>query len=292
MSRPDKNHVSQNDANGGHPPGQMPLRSAPGDRVSRLVQALEDSVIPRLVEAHRAMPQAAGVALQAHALPGPDGVKHFVDLVMSPDEQPMYAYIAALLADGLSIESIYLDVLAGAAHLLGDMWVDDRVDFTEVTVAVGRLQHIMRELSPAFGAEVEHPSGGRRVLLAPAPGEQHTFGVSMVSEFFLRAGWEVTFGEAGSRTNAIDMVEHDWFDVVGFSLGSALRLDELKKSIAEIRQRSCNHDIGVMVGGPIFLLNPEYVADVGADGTAIDGLQAPVSAEAMVAERSRRLVRD
>jgi hypothetical protein len=43
---------------------------------------------------------------------------------------------------------------------------------------------------------------------------------------------------------------------------------------------------------PIFLLNPEYVADVGADGTAIDGLQAPVSAEAMVAERSRRLVRD
>jgi methanogenic corrinoid protein MtbC1 len=202
------------------------------------------------------------------------------------------AYIAALLADGLSIESIYLDVLAGAAHLLGDMWVDDRVDFTEVTVAVGRLQHIMRELSPAFGAEVEHPAGGRRVLLAPAPGEQHTFGVSMVSEFFLRAGWEVTFGEAGSRTNAVEMVEHDWFDVVGFSLGSALRLDELKKSIAEIRQRSRNHDIGVMVGGPIFLLNPEYVADVGADGTAIDGLQAPVSAEAMVAERSRRLVRD
>ena len=80
--------------------------------------------------------------------------------------------------------------------------------------------------------------------------------------------------------------------MVGFSLGSALRLDELKKSIAEIRQRSRNHDIGVMVGGPIFLMNPEYVAQVGADGTAIDGLQAPVSAEAMVAERSRRLVRD
>jgi methanogenic corrinoid protein MtbC1 len=290
--QPDKHHVSQTDDNGVNTPARPLPRSTPGDRVSRLVQALEDSVIPRLVEAHRAMPQAAGAALQAHALPGPDGVKHFVDLVMSPDEQPMYAYIAALLADGLSIESIYLDVLAGAAHLLGDMWVDDRVDFTEVTVAVGRLQHIMRELSPAFGAEVEHPSGGRRVLLAPAPGEQHTFGVSMVSEFFLRAGWEVTFGEAGSRTNAVEMVEHDWFDVVGFSLGSALRLDELKKSIAEIRQRSRNHDIGVMVGGPIFVLNPEYVVQVGADGTALDGLQAPVCAEAMVAERSRRLVRD
>lgn len=284
--------MSQNDTNGGSPPGRTPPRSAPGDRVSRLVQALEDSVIPRLVEAHRAMPPAAGVAPQAHAVPGPEGVRHFVDLVMAPDEQPMYAFIAALLADGLSIESIYLDVLAGAAHLLGEWWVDDRVDFTEVTVAVGRLQHIMRELSPAFGAEVEHPSGGRRVLLAPAPGEQHTFGVSMVSEFFMRAGWEVTFGEAGSRTNAIEMVEQDWFDVVGFSVGTELRLDGLKKNIAELRQRSRNHDIGVMVGGPIFVLNPGYVAQVGADGTASDGLQAPIRAEAMVAERSRRLARD
>lgn len=284
--------MSQTDDNGVNTPARPSPRSAPGDRVSRLVQALEDSVIPRLVEAHRAMPRPAGVALQSHALPGPEGVKHFVDLVMAPDEQPMYAYIAGLLADGLSVESIYLDVLAGAAHLLGDMWVDDRVDFTEVTVAVGRLQHIMRELSPAFGADVDHPSGGRRVLLAPAPGEQHTFGVSMVSEFFMRAGWEVTFGEGGSRTSVIDMVEQDWFDVVGFSVGSTLRMDWLKKGIAEIRERSRNHDIGVMVGGPIFVLNPAYVDEVGADGTALDGLQAPVCAEAMVAERSRRLVRE
>jgi methanogenic corrinoid protein MtbC1 len=284
--------VSQTDDNGVNTPARPSPRSAPGDRVSRLVQALEDSVIPRLVEAHRAMPRAEGVAVQAHALPGTEGVKHFVDLVMAPDEQPMYAYIAALLADGLSIESIYLDVLAGAAHLLGDMWVDDRVDFTEVTVAVGRLQHIMRELSPAFGAEVEHPSGGRRVLLAPAPGEQHTFGVSMVSEFFLRAGWEVTFAEGNSRTNVVEMVEHDWFDVVGFSAGSTLRLDRLKEGIAGIRARSRNHDIGVMVGGPIFVLNPAYVEEVGADGTALDGLQAPACAEAMVADRSHRLVRD
>ena len=284
--------MSQQDANGGNSPGRPSPRSAPGDRVSRLVQALEDSVIPRLVEAHRAMPRTDRAALQAHAVPGPEGVRHFVDLVMAPDEEPMYAYIAALLADGLSIESIYLDVLAGAAHLLGEWWVDDRVDFTEVTVAVGRLQHIMRELSPAFGAEVEIPSGGRRVLLAPAPGEQHTFGVSMVSEFFLRAGWEVTFGEPGSRANAVEMVEHDWFDVVGLSVGSELRIDWLKKGIAEIRERSRNHDIGVMVGGPIFVLNPGYVAQVGADGTAPDGLQAPLRAEAMVAERTRRLVKD
>ena len=284
--------MSQQDANGGAPPGRSSPRSAPGDRVSRLVQALEDSVIPRLVEAHRAMPRAAGAAVQSHALPGPEGVRHFVDLVMAADEEPMYAYIAALLADGLSIESIYLDVLTGAAHLLGEWWVDDEVDFTEVTVAVGRLQHIMRELSPAFGAEVEIPAGGRRVLLAPAPGEQHTFGVSMVSEFFMRAGWEVTFSEGNARADTIDMVEQDWFDVVGFSVGSESRLDSLKKSIADIRARSRNHDIGVMVGGPIFVLNPGFVAHVGADGTAIDGLQAPMCAEAMVAERSRRLVKD
>ncbi len=266
--------------------------SSSGDRIARLVQALEDSVIPRLVEAHRAMAASSAAPTGEQPIRGPGDIQYFLDLVMATDEEPMYDFIAALLASGLSVESIYLDVLAGAAHLLGDMWNEDSVDFTEVTVAVGRLQHIMRELSPAFGIEIEHPSGGRRVLLAPTFGEQHTFGAAMVSEFFLRAGWEVSLGDGGSRNSCIEMVENDWFDAIGFSLGTEARLDWLKTSIREIRQRSRNRSIAILVGGQIFLLNPGLVAEVGADATAPDALQAPACAEAVVAERLRRTARD
>lgn len=260
----------------------------PEDRVMRLVKTLEEQIIPRLVDAHRAMSDASKSARVPAALPDAAGVKSFVNLVMARDEAPMFAHVAALQAEGLSVEALYLDLLAPAAQRLGELWEDDRADFTEVTVGVGRLQHVMRELSPAFGTEIGHPQEGRRVLLVPAPGEQHTFGLSMVSEFFHRAGWDVTVGEGGSRTHAIDLAQREWFDVIGFSVGSEARLDWLRTGINSVREHSRNRSIGVMVGGPLFNLNPDYVHQVGADATAIDGLQAPICAEALVSQRARR----
>ena len=61
----------------------------------------------------------------------------------------------------------------------------------------------MHQLSPAFEGEVEHREHGRRALLVPVPGEQHTFGLLMVVEFFRRA--DGTSG-AVSLTGAYDLV--------------------------------------------------------------------------------------
>ena len=274
------------------PSGAFPWNSSPqsdtGDRVLRLVQTLKEQIIPRLVEAHRAIPDLLQPAKATLPSQGTAEVQAFVDLVLQYDDGPMFAKLAELRAAGMSIEAIYLDLLAPAAQRMGDMWSEDLIDFTEVTVGVGRLQHVLRDSSPAFGTEVAHPAEGRRVLLVPAPGEQHTFGLSMVSEFFRRAGWEVTVGEGGSRTNAIDLAQREWFDVIGFSLGTEGRLDWLRTGIASVREHSRNRSIGVLVGGPLFNLHPEYVSEVGADATASDGLQAPLCAETLVAERARR----
>ena len=42
-----------------------------------------------------------------------------------------------------------------------------------------------------------------------------------------------------------------------------------------IRRCTVNEHVGIMVGGPIFGLHPEYVAQVGADCAVTDGRQAP-----------------
>jgi methanogenic corrinoid protein MtbC1 len=44
-----------------------------------------------------------------------------------------------------------------------------------------------------------------------------------------------------------------------------------------------NQSICVMVGGPLFLVNPEYVAYVNADAASTDGAQAPSLAASLVA---------
>ena len=60
---------------------------------------------------------------------------------------------------------------------------------------------------------------GRRVLLLPGPGEQHTFGLSMVAEFFRRSGWEVVGGTGPESLDPVRAVRDEWFDVVGISVG-------------------------------------------------------------------------
>lgn len=261
-------------------------RPAAEERMTRLVKTLEAEVIPRLVEAHRAMP-VSDVVPAACACPPPTTVEveSFVQLVLRRDDLPISACIETLRDKGMSVEMLYLDLLAPAANHLGVLWVEDLCDFTDVTIALGRLQHLLQELSPAFGTEVEFPANARRALLVPAPGEQHTFGLSMVAEFFMHAGWEVAGSQGAYRDEAVDMVRREWFDVIGFSVGVEARLDWLTSCIASVRQMSRNKDIGVLVGGPVFALNPDYAALVGADATSIDGKQAPVVAEGLLASR-------
>jgi len=197
-----------------------------------------------------------------------------VALIIGDSDFDVQVAVDAKRRAGLSVEALYLDLFAPAARLLGEMWSDDECDFSTVTVALGRLQRLLRELSPAFGTEVEYPANGRRALFAQACDEQHSFGLSMVAEFFRREGWDV-FGAFGCGVeDPAERARKEWADVVGLSIGSERRMDWLRQCIAAVRASSCNPAVVVMVGGPIFRLHPDWVSDVGADGTAQDARDA------------------
>jgi methanogenic corrinoid protein MtbC1 len=114
--------------------------------------------------------------------------------------------------------------------------------------------------------------------------EQHSFGLSMVAEFFRRDGWDVLGGVGGAVTDPAAKVRDEWVDIIGFSVGSDARLPWLTESIRLVRNGARNRDLVVLVGGPPFTLRPELAAEVGADGTARDGKQAPVLAERLLAK--------
>ena len=259
------------------------------ERVARIVRTIEAEIIPRLVRAH-SDPGAEPAANESAApMPTPLEVEAFVNYVLVDDGAGFTDMLSRLRERGMPIENIYLGLLGPAARLLGAMWDDDRVLFSDVTVAVGQLQRIMRGLSPAFGGEIDPPADGRRILLMPAPGEHHTFGLTIVAEFFRRAGWEVVGGVGDSSVDPVALVRNEWFDVVGISGGAEARLDWLKSGIAAVRLASRNKGIGVMVGGPIFSEDPALAQAVGADATADDGKQAPAIAEQLLDSRAQRL---
>jgi methanogenic corrinoid protein MtbC1 len=268
-------------------------------RLARLVRTIEGEIIPRLVLARRGVQErpttaaavpsrsAAAEAAVAAGRVEPEHVAEFARLLLEHDVVFATSYVESLRVQGAPLERVFLELLAPAARHLGDLWTADLVDFTEVTVGLCRLHEVLRELSPAFAHEAEVVDPGRRVLLATAQGEQHTFGLFMVSEFFRRAGWEVRCAPPSSAEELVGIVHRSWFAVVGLSVSCETRLEGVAAVVRSLRKASLNRDLGVMVGGPIFAEHPEFVARVGADATAMDGRQAPVQAENLLSLLAR-----
>lgn len=256
-------------------------RTASKAQLSRLAHAIEVDIIPRLVQAHGASAAHPPFAFDPPALPVID-VDRFVRLITEVGEVEAIAVVGQLRDGGVPVESLYLDLFGPTARRLGELWEQDLCDFSTITVALGRLQRLLRELSSAFGREVSHPPNGRRALFVQPRDEQHSFGLSMVAEFFRRDGWDVIGGVGGAVANPRDRVREEWVDIIGFSVGSDGRLPWLQETIVGVRAASRNLALVVLVGGPPFLAHPEWTVEVGADGTARDGKEASLVAERLI----------
>jgi methanogenic corrinoid protein MtbC1 len=255
-------------------------------RSNYLLQTIEGEIIPRLVLARRAAGDVPVPAAPVGWTPGHELIAEIADLVARKDVGAAATRIDALRQSGLTVETLYLELLAPAARYLGELWEADIVDFPTVTLGCTRLQQLLHELSPSFFREAEQHEHRRRVLLVPVPGEQHTFGLYMVAEFFRRSGWDVWSGCMPTR-ELTELVGKEAFSLVGFSLSGDQRLDALASNIRSVRRASCNRGIGVLVGGPVFVGHPELVSLVGADATAQDGRQATLQAQNTLSLLSR-----
>lgn len=277
--------------------GSQPLRQRLARPIWRfrsppiaVVQTLRTQIIPKIVLALRSLPSRA---VEVPPREETSAIAAFAALALGDDDSAAYAYVEQQIAEGISVEAILLDLLAPAARHLGTLWESDATDFASVTIAVSRLQRIMRRIGDACFEEGQlsamgaSANGGESVLLTTIPGEQHSFGLSMVAEFFRRAGWNLCTGPFASHQELTSLVHTHWFDIVGFSVSSDRRLDELKKDISNIRRDSRNRHVGIMLGGPMMIAQPSLVALLGADVMAVDAVAAPRQARDLIQQMTR-----
>jgi MerR family transcriptional regulator, light-induced transcriptional regulator len=250
-----------------------------------VVKTIKTQIIPKIVLALRSAP-APKPAESAER--SPTAVEQFAALTLGNDDGAAFAYVQELLAGGSSVEAIFLDLLAPAARQLGAQWESDVTDFANVTLGVGRLQLIMRQLGDRFVEESNSGHASESALLTIIPGEQHSFGLSMVAEFFRRAGWNLCTGPFASHQELTSLVQSHWFDIVGFSVSSDRRLDELKKDIHDIRRGSRNRNVGIIIGGPMVIAQPDLVASMGADMMSADATTAPQQAHGLIEQMKAR----
>ncbi|WP_342153561.1 cobalamin B12-binding domain-containing protein [Methylorubrum sp. SB2] len=250
----------------------------------RLAGVVEAEILPRLMLVHRARTKPAPSAQDRQ--PSPADIERLCDLLLSRTEGDLTLHLLRFLDEGLSLESVLVELLTPAARHIGRLWEEDTCDFIEVTVALGRLQAVARDLCARYGGDDVEPRG-RSILLLPCPGETHVFCLAVLAGIFRESGWDVTTAGQDAGVDPVDLVAGEWFDVVGLTLSCDVLVPRLSQTIAAMRQASNNPSLKILVGGPYFVRHPDQVSVVGADATAEDGRLAPLISESLLEMRSR-----
>jgi methanogenic corrinoid protein MtbC1 len=256
---------------------------------TRLRRTIETEIVPRLLAARGRLPVAPESArleprrnanIERHVSAG--DCLELQRLLLAHESTVAGAYVEALINQGVPRDEVYMDLLVPVARGFGQLWDDDAADFTQITVALGRLQVLLHELG-RDSCECATPGQGMRsVLLAPMPGEQHTFGLLVIGDFFRRRGWNVCCEFPKTSREVLELASSHHFDVVGLSLAADQKVEDLAALLPGLRRASQNAALRVLVGGPLFLRRPDLAREIGADGTAENGDQAVSEAERLV----------
>lgn len=259
--------------------------TASPDALARLIEA---DIIPRLLLNHReAMTTTVLPATTIAEIPA-GAADQFAAATLTEEVAPLLARVESLMAHGISVETIYLNLLAPAARRLGAWWDEDACDFVDVTMGLWRLQEIVNALAALIPGVAIIEGAERRALFSPAPGEQHGLGAIIVEEFFRRAGWQTWSAPALDEDELVALTAGRAFDIVGLTVSVERHVAPLEKTIASVRRASRNPDVLILVGGRVFTEQPQLAAQIGADGTAADGQLAVALAERLVLQRLKQ----
>ncbi len=190
---------------------------------------------------------------------------------------------ATLIETHMTRDVLYANVVEACARNLGDQCADEYCTEIDVTLALVRLQTLVRCLGSTAPSDSFVP---RSVLVAAAPEELHGLGMAISSECFRAAGWEVAEAPASSDAAIAGAMRNRHFDVLVLSLSGANyrmeRLAALSITIARARSACKDGHLVVLVTGRDFTDGIASAKDVGADGACVSAVDTPRSACTLV----------
>jgi len=190
---------------------------------------------------------------------------------------------ATLIATHMTRDVLYANVVEACARNLGDQCTDEFCTDIDVTLALVRLQTLVRCLGATAPGDLFVP---RSVLVAAAPEELHGLGMAIASECFRAAGWEVAEAAAPTDAAIAGAMRNRHFDALVLSLSGANyrmeRLAALSATIACARSACKDGHLVVLVTGRDFTDGTATAQDVGADAACVSAVDAPRSACTLV----------
>ncbi|ROT98105.1 cobalamin B12-binding domain-containing protein [Histidinibacterium lentulum] len=191
-----------------------------------------------------------GLARPAAALPDIDESESaaFCARLIEPDPDGALRFIADRRAEGLSRRDVYLGYVGAAARKLGADWEADRLSFAQVTIGTGHLYALMRALKTEGGTGPQEVALRKHALFATVPRETHGIGITVAAEVFRGEGWEIDLEIGLDHDGIIAAARQTRAQVIGLSLSTEERLQDLIRLVLGLRLVVPGAIIGVATG--------------------------------------------
>lgn len=185
-------------------------------------------------------------------------------------------------------ETALRQILEPTLRLIGDRWSKDSISLAQGFVAGKVAEDFIANTKDVLINEVgkEQPiaegSPPRVAVMGNIEDDYHSLGRSMVISFLELRGWSVTdLGNDVLANELVDTAVLIGAPVIGVSAMMLTTARNIGSVRQVLRERRLEDKIALAVGGAVFRMRPELVAEVGGDGTADTGIDAPDLFEAL-----------
>jgi methanogenic corrinoid protein MtbC1 len=165
---------------------------------------------------------------------------------------------------GASHQVLCISYIAGAARRLGEWWEQDIIHFSDMSIAAGRMLHMLRDLRRAIPPVAT--KGHREALFAAVPGEQHVLGVTMAADILREKGWDIDLQVGRTETELCQIAHDGGYPIIGLSASGADRVRSLTRTIVELRLAAPRSLI--FISGNIAEIEKDIAIRTGADAAA------------------------
>ncbi len=196
-------------------------------------------------------------------------VEGLIKASLTGSKDAFAALLVEMRKSRISLAALADIYIPEAARRMGTDWHEDRMSWMDVSIGVGRMQSLLREIGVAWIADQAGDAGHGTVLLIVADREQHTLGAMVLMGQLRRFGVSVCLRIAPSMAELHSLFTTRQFDGTLISVATKDKLQAVGKTVDTIKTIMSKPG-PIIVGGAVMSTVEDPASLTGADFSTND----------------------
>lgn len=208
-------------------------------------------------------PEESGEQFSEHS-------ERYLNYLLAGEREEAFNFIMDLHAKGLSLQTIYIEILQAVQYNVGYLWHTNKVSVAQEHYITQATRLLMTKL---YHQNIRTRKSKGKILATCAPGEQHDMGLRMVVDLLELDGWNVSYlGPNTPEASIIDYIENEKPDIVAISVTIPTHIEATKNLIKRIKLEYSQSKI--ITGGYSFNNKRDLWQQIDSDGFAENAIDA------------------